>query len=138
MMRPRMALLLYHYAAGLCDTTTGVLLLFAPALTLHLMGVSRAPEPMFYASYVGVFVLCVGASYLIVPGSGLARKMQGTCWRTQWLITALFRTVIAIFVTAQVAIGVMEPAWLAVALTDASFAAIQWIGLRRNWIALAE
>lgn len=138
MMKPRTALFLYHYAAGLCDTSTGLLLLFAPDFALRLMGVSRSPQPLFYASYVGVFVLCVGASYLMVPGSGVAKRVCGTCWRTQWLITVLFRSAIAIFVCSKVAFGVMEPAWLAVALTDGTFATIQWIGLRRNWIALAE
>ena len=137
-MKPRTAILLYHFAAGLCDTSTGLLLMFAPVFTLRLMGVTRAPQPLFYASYVGVFVLCVGASYLMIPGSGLAKTVRGTCWRTHWLITALFRTAIAIFVISEVSIGTMQPAWLAVALTDTTFAAIQWVGLRRDWIALAE
>ncbi len=137
-MKPRTAIRLYHYAAGLCDTSTGLLLLFDPAFTLRMMGVTRAPRPLFYASYVGVFVLCVGASYLMIPDSALARTVRGACWRTQWLITALFRTAIAIFVISEVAIGMMQSAWLAVALTDAMFAAIQWVGLRRDWIALAE
>lgn len=137
-MKPRTLILLYHYAAGLCDTTTGLLLLFAPAFTLRLMGITRLPQPLFYASYVGVFVLCVGASYLLVPGTALARAVRETCWRTQWLLTALFRTAIAIFVIAQVTIHAMQPAWLGVALTDATFAVIQWVGLRKDWIALAD
>lgn len=137
-MKPRTLILLYHYAAGLCDTSTGLLLLFAPAFTLRLMGITRMPQPQFYASYVGVFVLCVGASYLVVPGTALARAVRGTCWRTQWLLTAMFRTAVALFVIGQVAIHAMQPAWLAVALNDATFAAIQWVGLRKDWIALAE
>ena len=137
-MKPRTLILLYHYAAGICDTSTGLLLLFAPAFTLRLMGITRTPQPLFYASYVGVFVLCVGASYLVVPGTALARAVRGTCWRTQWLLTAVFRTAIATFVIAQVAIHAMHPAWLGGAFTDAAFAAIQWVGLRRDWIALAE
>ena len=137
-MKPRTAILLYHYAAGLCDTSTGLLLLFAPALTLRMMGITRNPRPLFYASYVGIFVFCVGFSYLVVPGTGLAKSLGAASWRTQWLITALFRTAIAVFVSVQVAIGGMQPAWIAVALTDATFAVVQWIGLRRDWIALAE
>ncbi|MGC8548138.1 MAG: hypothetical protein ACP5M4_00445 [Acidobacteriaceae bacterium] len=137
-MKPRTLILLYHYAAGLCDTSTGLLLLFAPAFTLRLMGVTRQPQPLFYASYIGVFVLCVGASYLVVPGTALARAVGGTCWRTQWLLTALFRSAIAMFVIAQVAIHAMQPAWLGVAATDGAFAAIQWVGLRKDWITLAE
>ena len=137
-MKPRTAIFLYHYAAGLCDTSTGLLLVFAPAFTLRLMGITRNPQPLFYASYVGIFVFCVGFSYLVVPGTGLAKSLGSASWRTQWLITALFRTAIAVFVCAEVARGIMQPAWIAVALTDATFAAVQWVGLRRDWIALAE
>lgn len=137
-MKARTAIQLYHYAAGLCDTSTGLLLLFAPAFTLRMMGITRNPQPLFYASYVGIFVFCVGFSYLVVPGTGLAKSLRAASWRTQWLITALFRTAIAVFVSLQVAFGTMQPAWLAVALTDTTFAVIQWIGLRRDWIALAE
>jgi hypothetical protein len=131
-------ILLYHYAAGLSDTLTGLLLLFAPAWTLHLMGVSQVPQPLFFASYVGVFVLCVGATYLWVPASRLTSLPRSACWRTQWLITALFRSLIAIFVFAEIAVGTMERGWIAVALTDGVFAAIQWMGLRRNWLALTD
>jgi hypothetical protein len=129
--------LLYHYAAGISDTITGLLLLFAPAWTLHLMGVSQVPQPLFFASYIGVLVLCVGATYLCLPASRLSRQYFAY-WRTQWFITALFRSAIAIFVFAQVAVGIMERAWLAVALTDGVFAAIQWVGLRRKWLAFTD
>ena len=137
-MQPRTLVFLYHYLAGLTDTTTGLLLLFAPAFTLRLMGVAHPPHPLWYASYIGVFVLCVGASYFAIPGSPLAHNTNANCWRTQWMLTALIRSAIAIFILAQLAVGAMSFAWFAVALTDGAYALIQWIGLRRNWIALAE
>ena len=137
-MNSRRLIYLYHYTAGLCDTSTGLMLLFAPAFTLRLMGVTRYPRPLFYASYIGVFVLCVGASYFLVPRMPVARSVRATCWRTHWLITALFRFAIALFVCSKVTFGSMEPAWLAVACTDGTFAVIQWVGLRKDWIALAE
>lgn len=135
MNNSRTWVLLYHYAAGVSDTSTGLLLLFAPAWTLRLMGVSQLPQPLFFASYIGVFVLCVGATYLRLPPGRLASKPYFAYWRTQWLITALFRSAVAIFVSAEVVMGTMEHAWFAVALTDGVFAAIQWVGLRRNWLA---
>ena len=137
-MNRRHWVLLYHYAAGLSDTSTGLLLLFAPAWTLRLMGVTQAPHPIFFASYVGIFVLCVGATYLwILPGR-LASPSYAAYWRTQWLITAFFRSMIALFVITEITLGTMERAWIAVAITDGVFAAIQWIGLRGNWLAVAD
>ena len=130
--------LLYHYAAGLSDTVTGLMLLFTPAWTLRLIGVTQIPQPLFFASYVGVFVLCVGASYLWVPRNRFGSLTHTDCWKTQWLITALFRSAVALFVFAEIAVGSMEPAWIAVALTDGIFAAIQWVGLRRNWLVIAD
>lgn len=138
MTTQRTLILLYHYLAGLTDTGTGLLLLFAPAWTLHLMGVSHPPRPIWYASYIGVFVFGVGISYFAVLRSRWAQSARATCWRTQWMLTALIRAAVAIFILAQIAIGAMQPAWIAVALTDGVYALIQWIGLRRNWIALAE
>jgi hypothetical protein len=134
----RTLLLLYHYIAGATDTGTGLLLLFAPAMALHLMGVSTLPHPLWYASYIGVFVFCVGASYFAVLRGPFARSARANCWRTQWMVTALIRSGVAIFILAQIATGTMQPAWITVAMTDGFYALIQWIGLYKNWIALAE
>jgi vacuolar-type H+-ATPase subunit I/STV1 len=138
MIRPRTLILLYHYLAGTTDTCTGLLLLFAPAFALHVMGVSQLPHPIWFASYIGVFVFCVGASYFAVLRGPFAQATRANCWRTQWMITALIRSGVAVFILAQIATGVMQIAWITVAFTDGLYALIQWIGLRRNWIALAE
>jgi len=138
MIRPRTLILLYHYLAGTTDTCTGLLLLFAPAAALHAMGVSQLPHPIWFASYLGVFVLCVGASYFAVLRSPFAQATRANCLRTQWMITALIRSGVAVFILAQIATGVMQIAWITVGFTDGLYALIQWIGLRRNWIALAE
>ncbi len=138
MMQPRTLVLLYHCIAGLTDTGTGLLLLLAPAWTLHLMGVSQLPQPIWYASYIGVFVLAVGASYFAILRNPLTQSARANCWRTQWMVTALIRSALAIFILAEIATGTMQIAWIAVALTDGLYASIQWIGLGRNWIALAE
>jgi hypothetical protein len=137
-MNHRTWLLLYHYCAGLSGTLTGLLLLFAPAWTLHRIGVTQVPQPIFIVSCVGVFVLCVGATYFWVPVSRLTRRWPAACWRTQWFITALFRAAVALFVFSEIAIGAIEHAWAAVVLTDAVFAAIQFLGLRRDWLAFTD
>ena len=121
----------YQVAAGSCDTATGLLLVAAPTMTLGLMGLTVKPEPLALVRYVGVFVLAVGLSYLWLAAEGPA--MAGERWRTQWQITALVRTLVAVFVSWQVAVGGLEVRWLSVAATDATFAAVQWLGLSRGW-----
>lgn len=133
-MKTRTLILIYHSIAGLSDTATGLLLLFAPAFTLRLMGVTEAPDPLFYARYIGVFVLSVGATYLLIPAALRHAPDASTWWRAQWAITAFIRSLVALFVLWQIALGVMESAWLAVVFTDATYAAIQYIGLRKRWL----
>jgi hypothetical protein len=125
---------LYQLVAGLSDFATGLMLLIAPAFTLHQMGVWQMPEPAFYIRYVGVFVLSVGATYLCIPAL-LGRSPEAHIWwRAQWAITALIRCLVALFVLWQVVAGAMGAAWLSVFFTDALYAAIQSIGLRNGWL----
>lgn len=138
MMQPRKMILLYQIVAGLTDTGTGVFLLLAPGWTLRLMGVSQLPQPIWYASYIGVFVLCVGLSYFTVLCGPIARLTGARCWRTQWMVTALIRAAVAVFIFVQMTTGAMQPAWIAVALTDGLYALLQIMGLRRNWIDLVD
>ena len=136
--RLRTMLLLYQWLAGCCDSATGLLLVFAPALALRLMGLTIVPQPLALLSYVGVFVLAVGLSYLWIALEGPPEWANRARWRTQWQITALVRTLVAIFVLAQVASGGLELRWLSVAATDGCFAAIQWIGLGNGWLGRVD
>ncbi|HUY82785.1 MAG TPA: hypothetical protein VMU92_13750 [Acidobacteriaceae bacterium] len=133
-MKTRTLILIYHFIAGLSDTATGLLLLFAPAFTLRLMGVTEVPHPLYYVRYIGVFVLSVGATYLLIPAVVRDAPDVSTWWRAQWAITAFIRALVALFVLWQVILGVMEGAWIAVFFTDATYAAIQYIGLRKRWL----
>ncbi len=126
-------LIAYQWLVGLGDTGTGLLLLFAPTLTLRLMGVALAPTPIVFASFVGVFVLGVGISYLVL----LPVPREAARWEAQWLVTALIRSLVALFLCVEVATGRMEGAWLAVALTDGVLAVTQWTGLKRGWLGHA-
>lgn len=125
--------LLYQLAAGVCDTSTGALLIAAPAWTFRLMGLHVLPQPIAFARFVGVFVLGVGLSYLWPTMSRPVHE-----WRGQWSATAIIRTGVALLLAWQISTGAMERGWLAVVATDAFLASIQWAGLSRNWLNFAD
>ena len=131
-------LLLYQYIAGLCDSATGILLLAAPASTLALMGLSVVPQPIVFVGYIGVFVLSVGLTYLWAAMSWPLNNHAHIGWSIQWKISALIRTLVALFVLWQVVSGALEPRWLSVAASDGAFALIQWFGLAQGWLARAR
>jgi hypothetical protein len=133
----RSFLLGYQWLTGMSDTATGILLCVAPMFTLQLMGVRASEENGPYLSYIGAFVLAVGLSclygaYVVAGGSRLERL------EVVWLLTALSRAAVAIYVGKSVLTGTLEPAWLSVAGFDGLCALIQCVGLQRKWIANAN
>jgi hypothetical protein len=126
---------LYQYAAGLCDTCTGLLLVFVPGWTLRLMRIGVAPQPIEFASFIGIFVLGVGLTYLWFP---ITLQRPAAPIHSQWRITALVRTLVAIFLLSEVFSGKMEFGWIVVALSDGTLALIQWFGLLRGWLSVVE
>jgi hypothetical protein len=132
----RTVLLAYQLLIGLSDTLTGALLIVAPELTLGLMRLHAPSDALIYVSFIGAFVFSVGLACLY--GAYLACK--GGC-RTKlevvWLLTALARASIAVFVFGQVLAGTLEAGWLTVAVTDGACVLIQAIGLQRGWLARA-
>jgi hypothetical protein len=130
-------LILYQYIAGLCDSITGLLLMAAPEWTLHLMGLTVLPQPLTFVRYIGVFVLSVGLSYLWAAMRWPLTAHAHIGWSAQWKITALIRTLVALFVVWQVATAGIETRWITVAFSDGALAVVQWIGLRKEWLAHA-
>jgi hypothetical protein len=126
-------LLAYQIPAGLCDATTGLLLIFAPAWTLALMGVKHSSFPPAAGSFVGTFVLSVGLSYLYAAKLPM-NAANAPRWQTVWILTALIRSLVAAFLFWQIARHQMETAWRTVALTDGALAAVQWVGLGNGWL----
>ena len=124
-------LLVYQWLAGTCDVTTGVLLVFAPSWTLSLMGVRHGSQPVEFTSFIGVFVLSVGVSYLYAARLPMIASNTPR-WQTVWWLTALSRTLVAGFLLWKISAGGLETAWLTVALTDGALAIFQWIGLRKG------
>lgn len=131
-------LLLYQWAAGVCDSGTGVLLVLAPAQTFSRMRLHVLPQPIAFARFVGVFVLCVGLSYLWAAIAWPPRQEFRGHWAAQWCITALIRSSVALLLLFQIASGAMERGWLVVLFTDGLLALIQWLGLARGWLRFAE
>ena len=127
-------LTLFQYMAGLCDASTGVLLIAAPAFTLGLMGLTVVPQPDAFVRYIGVFVLSVGLTYLWVALRWPLSEHAALVWLTQWKITALVRMAVAMFVLWQVVTGAIESRWITVAFSDGMFAAIQVVGIAKGWI----
>lgn len=135
--RLRQGVILYQWLAGLCDTTTGLLLIFAPAFTLGMMGLSTIPRPVVFVGYIGVFVFSVGLTYLWTVLRWPLDDRASLVWSTQWKITALIRLLVALFVVVQVASGAIEVRWMTVACSDGALAAFQIVGLQRGWLVRA-
>jgi len=129
----RTILLAYQLLAGASDTTTGLLLLIAPAFTLRLMQLHAPAAAMVYLSFVGAFVFAVGLAYLygayVLACNGSIRRLEMV-----WLLTAFTGTSVAAFVISQVLTSELEAGWLMVALTDGVLVLIQAIGFRKGWL----
>jgi hypothetical protein len=131
MKRP--ILTLYQSAIGISDTATGILLVVAPGFTLRLMGLTAPADALPYLSFIGAFVFSVGLACLygaqLAACDGCERKLG-----TVWLLTAITRASVALFVLDSVLTGTLQAGWLTVAACDAACAGIQAIGLRRGWL----
>jgi hypothetical protein len=122
----RIALVL-SVALGAMDALTGLMLIFAPALVLRLLGVAPlAAEARVLLSWIGVFVASVGFSYAFALRGGVAAE-------TVWRCTALVRMAVACFLAARIFSGDLALAWALVAASDASVATLQLIGLKARW-----
>jgi hypothetical protein len=129
----RSVLLVYQLLIGLSDTMTGALLVLAPAFALRLMFLEAPDSALIYISYIGAFVFSVGLACLY--GALLIyRKQLGRRVETVWLLTALTRGSVALFVVVQVAVHSLAAGWLTVAVTDGACVVIQAIGLSRGWL----
>lgn len=121
----------YAYAAlaGLCDATTGILLVFTPVLALRLMRIEAVPADLVHVRFVGAFVGAVGLSYL-VPLAFARGVRRNELLRGQMLTTTLIRLSVAAYSGYAVAAGLLERAWISVPLSDLALASIQIALLR--------
>jgi hypothetical protein len=126
-------LLAYQILTGLSDSLTGILLVFAPALTLHLMQVKAPADSLVYISYIGAFVLSTGIACLygtsLITPTRISEKLEAV-----WLLTAITRGLVAFFVASSILRGTLSSAWLSVALSDGFLAILQTVGLAGGWL----
>jgi hypothetical protein len=123
----------YQLLIGLSDAITGALLIAAPRFTLGMMRLHAPDNTLVYLSFIGAFVLSVGLSclygaYLVIRHGNPYR------WEVVWLLTAIVRASVAIFVITQIIEHTLEVGWLTVAITDGACVLIQTIGLRKGWL----
>jgi hypothetical protein len=124
----------YQLAIGLSDTMTGALLMTAPVFTLALMRLRAPADALMYISFIGSFVLSVGLSCLY--GAYVMMRRGSPCkLEIVWLLTAITRAAVAIFVLAQILAHTLEAGWFTVAVTDGACVIFQAIGLRKGWLA---
>lgn len=109
--------------AGLLDFSTGLGLVFWPALMLRLMQVGPVgAEAGIYLQFTGVFVGLVGFSYLWGLAGGPARL------RAVLALTFWFRLAVGGFSTWAIVSGRLAPAWSSVPATDLLLGAAQaWL-----------
>jgi len=130
----RRILIAYQILIGLSDTFTGALLVIAPVFTLRLMGLQAPADALPYLSFIGAFVLSVGLACLY--GARVMILRGSPCQlETVWLLTAITRASVAIFVVVQVLAHTLPAGWLTVAVPDGACVLIQAVGLRKGWLA---
>jgi len=124
----------YQLLTGLSDSATGMLLIFAPALTLRLMHLQVSPDALPFLSYIGAFVLSVGIACLY-GGVLTMRAASAPKLEVVWLLTAITRGLVAIFIISQLLTGALETGWITVAISDGALALAQATGLLKGWLA---
>jgi len=122
------AIAIVSLIAGAGDLFSGILLVFAPLRALELMSAPRVQEPTLI-QFVGVFVACVGASYILGLLSWLRTGSQARL-RGIFEVTILFRLAAGSFVVWQIVMGEFTWAWASVPATDFTWALTQAILLR--------
>ncbi len=129
----RSALIAYQLLIGVSDTATGALLVVAPEFTLRMMGLHVASDALVFLSFIGAFVFSVGLACLygarVMVRRGSPCKMEAV-----WLLTAIMRASVAVFIVAQIVAHTLEMGWLTIAWFDGACVLIQTIGLRKCWL----
>ncbi len=126
----------YQALIGLSDTFTGALLMVAPELALRLLRLHAPADALPFLSFIGAFVLSVGLACLY---GALVMVRRGSPCKLEvvWLLTAITRASVAIFVVTQILAHTLELGWLGVAVFDSACVLIQAAGLRRGWLVHA-
>ena len=121
---------IYSTCAGACDALTGLLLMFAPALTLRLMLIPEEVAEPVYIRFIGAFVFAIGSSYFL-PYLQKDPAKRTDRFIAMLEITMFVRICIATFSLTAILSGLLGMAWISVFATDTLFATTQAILLHR-------
>jgi len=133
----RNALIAYQLFTGFSDLGTGVFLCIAPLFTLRLLGLHLPRESAPLVAYIGAFVLSTGLAclYGVQP---LINRDAAERMETVWLLTALTRSAVAVYIAKGILTGDLEAGWAIVAAFDGICTVIQAAGLRLGWLRNAD
>lgn len=126
---------LFCLLAGSGDVATGLLLVAAPGLVLQLLGIARPEGSLALLRFVGVFVGCVGLSYLYPWLRG--RFYRGRRLAAVLEMTAGFRLAVVLFLGVAIAVDEMGLPWMTVGVYDAAVALVQLGLLSRGFFDAA-
>jgi len=127
------SLLAYHLVVGLWILFAGVLLIVEPVFTIRSMGLNASTEAVPYLTLIGAFLMAVGLAYLY--GAFLMLRTSGAArLETVWLLTAMIRSSVAIFILDEVMLRTLPAGWLTIAIFDGTCVAIQARGLHKGWL----
>lgn len=120
--------------AGLMDSSSGLLLMFAPALALELMLVPLPPpEALVFVRFVGAFVFAVGVLYLaallVQLVSGDRALIRFTLVATGWI-----RLNVCLFSGTMILLGSLAWQWATVPVTDGALAVFQFLIVAAGWV----
>ncbi len=122
----------YQLLIGLSDAWIGALLIFAPEFALRLMRLRAPADALPFLSFIGAFVLSTGLACLY--GAFVITRRRNPCQlEVVWLLTAIPRASVTIFVVTQILSHTLEAGWLAVGLFDGACVWFQVMGLRKGW-----
>ncbi|MGD0832425.1 MAG: hypothetical protein ABR907_15935 [Terracidiphilus sp.] len=130
----RRVLIGYQLLIGISDMATGALLITAPTFALGLMHLQPPADALPFLAFIGAFVLSVGLACLY---GALVTIRRGSPCKVEvvWLLTAITRASVAIFIAVQILTHTLEAGWLSVVFSDGACVLIQAIGLRKGWLA---
>lgn len=128
---PRTVAVPFCWLAGLCDFSTGVMLVAAPLFTLRLMNIDAMPAEPVYMRFIGAFVASAGFCYL-VPFLFLRGAMRDRCVEGMLVTTMVIRLFIATFTGIAIARGALAASWITVPLSDLTLASIQFVLLKQR------
>ena len=100
---------------------------------MRLLHISVPDSALFYLSWVGIFVLSVGLCCTygarLMACSACSQRIE-----TVWLLTAIPRALVSVFLLLHILLGDLTSAWITIAIFDGLCAIFQAVALKKGWL----